>query len=163
MTYKLALRARAREKARFHAERSSGQRAGIHPGFDLRVGCALDQRLELFDGGAIGGEAGHAQHRGVAEKDLREGFADNGTDAEPRQPLRRVLTRRTAPEIAVHDEDARSRIPRVVEGVCRVGLAIVLEHVPFEPLKGDRLQEARRHDSIGIQIVAAQGKTPARD
>src|SRR5687767_2349336 len=38
----------------------------------------------------------------------------------------------------------------------RAGLAIVLEHMLFEPVERDGAQEARRHDAVGIDVLAAQ-------
>ncbi len=43
----------------------------------------------------------------------------------------------------------------------RIGGAIVLEHVPLEPFERHRAQEARRHDAVGVEVVAAEGKAAA--
>ena len=69
--------------------------------------------------GVVGREARHAEHRRVAEEDLGERLADDRRDAEPRQPLRRVLARRSAAEVAVDDEDRRAGVARIVERVRR--------------------------------------------
>jgi hypothetical protein len=45
----------------------------------------------------------------------------------------------------------------------RIGGAIVFEHVPFETLERHSPQEARRHDAIGVEIVAAQRQPAAGD
>ena len=80
--------------------------------------------------------------------------------------LRRVLARRAAAEVAVHDQHrraldtARRRTDAVVG---RRALAIVLEDVLLEPVEGDRAQEPRRDDAIGVDVVAAQRQRRARN
>ena len=65
----------------------------------LRVG---EQPLGI---GGVDGEARHADGQRVAEEDLGERLADDGSDAPAAQPLRRVLARRAAAEVAVDGED----------------------------------------------------------
>src|SRR5581483_12381316 len=72
------------------------------------------------------------------------------------QPLRRVLARRPAAEIPVDDKNRGAAVARVVERMRRVGRAVVLEDVPLEAFERHRLQEARRHDAVGVDVVAAQ-------
>ena len=79
------------------------------------------------------------------------------------QALRRVLARRAAAEVAVHDQDRRAGVARVVERMRGIGGAIVLEQVRLEPFEGDRAQKARRHDAIGVDVVAAQRQPAAGD
>jgi hypothetical protein len=43
----------------------------------------------------------------------------------------------------------------------RIGGAVVDEHVLLEALEGNRPKESRRHDSIGIDVVAAQRQPAA--
>ena len=54
-------------------------------------------------------------------------------------------------------------IAGVVERMPRVCGAIVFEHVPLEPFEGDGAQEPRRHDPVGVEVVAAKRKPAARD
>ena len=74
--------------------------------------------------------------------------------------LRRVLARRAAAEVAVHEQHGRARAARVVERVRaargRAGPAVVLEDVRLEAVEAHRAQEARRHDAVGVDVVAAQ-------
>src|SRR5437867_784682 len=44
-----------------------------------------------------------------------------------------------------------------------VGLPVVLEDVPLESLERDDLQIPRRHDAVGIDIVAAERDAVSRD
>ena len=52
---------------------------------------------------------------------------------------------------------------RVVERMRRRAGAIVLEHVPLEPLERRRAQEARGHDAVRVDVVAAQRQPAARN
>ena len=62
-------------------------------------------------------------------------------DAPAVQPLRRMLARRAAAEVRVHDQHRRALILRDVERMAVVrpdrGFAIVLEDVLLEPVEGD--------------------------
>src|SRR4051812_18058629 len=40
---------------------------------------------------------------------------------------------------------------------------VVLEHMLLEPFKGDRLQEPRRHDAIGVDVLAAHRQRASVD
>ncbi len=42
-------------------------------------------------------------------------------------------------------------------------LAVVFEDVRLEPLEADALQESRRHDPVGVDVVAAQREGAAAD
>ena len=111
--------------------------------------------------GRIDRQARHADGQRVAEEDLRERLADDGGDAPAAQPLRRVLARRSAAEVAVDDQDRGAGEARVVERMAaalpRRGGAIVLEDVRLEPLEADRLQEAGRHDPVGVDVLPGDG------
>ena len=96
---------------------------------------------------------------GRSPRTIRRSMARN---AGAREPLRRVLARRAAAEVRVDDEDRRAGVARIVERVLRVGGAIVLEQVPLEPLERHGSQEARRHDAIGVDVVAAQRQRRGR-
>ena len=48
-----------------------------------------------------------------------------------------------------------------VERVLWIGLAVVLEQVPLEPLERYGDEKAGRHDPIRVDVVAAQRKTAA--
>src|SRR6185369_6200383 len=91
-------------------------------------------------------------------------LADHRLDAEARQPLRRVLARRPAAEVRVHHENRRVLVAHVAEGMrAAVGAAVVREHVLREALEGDDLQVARRHDAVGVDVVAAEGNATSRN
>src|SRR5258706_9299208 len=45
----------------------------------------------------------------------------------------------------------------------RVGRAGVLEQVLFEVFERHRAQKTRRHDAVGVEVVAAQRQRAARD
>src|SRR5262249_47274939 len=51
----------------------------------------------------------------------------------------------------------------IVERMRRVGRAVVFEHVALEPFERNRLQKTRRHDAVGIDVIAAHRETPAAD
>src|SRR5689334_4844032 len=44
-----------------------------------------------------------------------------------------------------------------------VRLAVVLEHMVFEPFERDNLQIARRHDAVGVDVVAAKRNSASCD
>src|SRR5207245_10978665 len=98
----------------------------------------------------------------VAEEDLAEGAADDGTDAPAHQRLRGVLARGAAAEILTHDEHRRSFIYGRVERVLGVLLARVLEGVLAHALEGDLFEEARRDDAVGVDVVAGHRDAAAR-
>src|SRR5438128_2658206 len=74
-----------------------------------------------------------------------------------------MLPRRSASEVAVHDEDARAGIARIVEGMSRIRRPVVLEQMPLQPFECDGAQEPRRHDAVGIEVVTAERKRAAGD
>ena len=41
----------------------------------------------------------------------------------------------------------------------RIGFPIVLEQMPFEPFERDGDEKSRRHDAVGIDVVASQCET----
>src|SRR6476469_1765359 len=78
-----------------------------------------------------------------------------------------MLTRRTGPEIAIGDENGcallflfvkRVNAPRALRFQ-----TIVLEDVCVESLERDRLQETGRHDSIRVDVLAAERQRPSLD
>ena len=81
-----------------------------------------------------------------------------------REALRRVLARRPAAEVAVHEEHAprpRSAGRRTdARPACRARRAVVLEHVRLEAVEADGAQEPRRHDAVGVDVVARAAARP---
>src|SRR4051812_46116782 len=73
-----------------------------------------------------------------------------------------MLARRAAAEVRVDQQDRGALVARVVERMTRVGLLVVLEEMPLETLERDRHQKPRRHDAVGVDVVAAQRKPAAR-
>ncbi len=142
---------------------AGGDDASVHACVDERVGRALDERLQRVDGGVIRRKARNAQHRRIPLEDLGERLADDRGDPEARQALRRVLARRAAAEVPVHDEDRRALVSGIVERVRGVGRAVVFEQVLLEPFEGHGAQEPRRHDPIGVEVVAAERQAPTGD
>jgi hypothetical protein len=74
-----------------------------------------------------------------------------------------MLARRPAAEVRVDDEDRGAGEARIVERVARVGLAIVLEQVALEALERDGDEKSRRHDPIGVDVVASQRQASSVD
>ena len=66
------------------------------------------------------------------------------------QPKLRFTTRMEAP--AKRGSSNGWALPCLVRGG-----AVVLEDVPLEPLEADRLQEAGRHDPVGVDVLAGDG------
>jgi len=107
--------------------------------------------------------ADSTEHRGVPLEDLGERFTDRGANACPYEALRGVFARRPAAEVRVDDEDRGAGEARIVERVARVGLAIVLEQVALEALERDGDEKSRRHDPIGVDVVASQRQASSVD
>ena len=70
------------------------------------------------------------------------------------------------PKLLPTIEHARVAPVRIVERMqarrARAPRAIVFEDVRFEALERDGLQKPRRHDAIGVDVVAAQRRAPGR-
>jgi hypothetical protein len=86
------------------------------------------------------------------------------------QPLGRVLARRAAAEVAVDQQDRRLAVAAIVERVLRPGAvacsgsgALVFEEMMLESFEGHRAQEPRRHDAVGVDVVAPHGERGAFD
>ena len=82
--------AQRRGHRRRHPQRACGDDTGFNVGRNHDLWRAFDERLQQADRFPASHEARHAQHRGVALKDLGERFADDRPDAEPEQALWRV-------------------------------------------------------------------------
>ena len=54
-----------------------------------------------------------------------------------------------------------ARVTRVVEWMPEVGRAIVFEDVTLQTVEGHGLEEPRRHDPVGVDVVAVQRQAPA--
>jgi hypothetical protein len=135
------------------------------------LGCDVDRQLVLrigFDGrqerlgiARRNGHTRHAERDRVAKEDFRERFADHRPNTPALKGLRRVLARRATSEVAIDDQDAGAGVTRVRKRMHLAPfgqlLAIVLESVGLEPFEAHTLQEARRNDPIGIDVVAPQG------
>ena len=76
---------------------------------ELEPGLALAPRHQLGDRLGVDRDARDAERDAVAEEDLGERLADDRLDARApaHDRLRRVLARRAAAEVAVHEQDAR--------------------------------------------------------
>src|SRR5687767_3728905 len=79
-----------------------------------------------------------------------------------------MLARRATAEVAVDDEDRCAAVSGIVEWVGRAGLvtggrpfALVFEEIPLQPFERHCAQIARRHDTVGVDVVAAQRKRGA--
>src|SRR5215216_2669116 len=81
--------------------------------------------------------------------------------------LRRVLAGRAAAKVRVDDQNRGALVLAHVEGMAVVRmytfLAVVFEHVGFEPFEADAPEESGRHDPIGVDVVATQWQSPAAD
>src|SRR5207247_213019 len=75
---------------------------------------------------------------------------------------RGVLARGAAAEVLADDEHRGALVGLLVEGVLGVLLLGVLEGVLAHALEGDGLQEARRDDAVGVDVVAGDGDAAAR-
>ena len=109
-------------------------------------------------------DARHAERDGVAEEDLRERLARRrrgcprrwiacgACSREEPQPKFALTTSIDAPPIA--GSSKRDAVPaaRPAAGRPRTGV--------LEPVEGDRLQEPRRDDAVGVDVVAAQRAAP---
>ena len=135
-----------------------GVAADAHRQLETRVGLhGREQRLGILRAHR---EARHSQRDSISEKDFRKGLADDGANAPAPQRLRRMLARRSAAEIRVDDEDRGAGIPWIVERMPRIRGAVVLEQVPLEPVERHGAKEARRHDAIGVELVAPRRQRP---
>ena len=80
-----------------------------------------------------------------------------------------MLARRAASEVTVHHQNGGSGESGIVERMyagarCATAGALVLEYVAFEPLERNRAQEPRRHDAVGVDVIATHGqRTPFHD
>ena len=95
---------------------------------------------------------------GVALEDIRERSADYRPEAELRQRPRGVLARTAAAEIVARQQNFRVLSARRVED--EIGLRIALrviapvaEELLVEAFFRGGLQEARRNDLVGIDVV----------
>src|SRR5262249_40906321 len=79
------------------------------------------------------------------------------------QSLRGMLARRPAPEVRIHNQNRSAFVPVVIERMAGVSRPVVFEQMVLEAFKRDRSQEPRRHDPIGIEIVAAEGESSSGD
>src|SRR5204862_2107758 len=79
-----------------------------------------DGLLEPLDVLLRGAQAGDTEHHAVAEEDLAEGAADDGTDAPAHEGLGGVLARGAAAEVLTHDEHRRALVSLLVERVLGV-------------------------------------------
>ena len=110
------------------------------------------------------------RHGSPSATELPKKISENDSPTIARMPqranrLRRVLARRAAAEVGVHEQHRRAGVARIVErmrAAVRLGCAVVLEQVLLEPLERDDLQEPRRDDAIGVDVVAAQRQAACR-
>src|SRR5262249_40264500 len=109
-----------------------------------------------LDRRAIGCKARNTKHDRVPMEDLGKRLANDRPNAISHEPLRRVLARRSTPEVRIDDQHGGSGVSRVVEGVPSISFAIILEQVVFQPFKGDSSKKTRRHDAIRVDVVSAQ-------
>ena len=122
----------------------------------MTSGVLFDERLQLLDRFAVGGDARKPEQDRVPLEDLRERLADDGANAVTHQPLRRVLARRSAAEVPVDDQHRGARVTRIAERMLRVGFAVVFEEMLLEPVERDHPKIPGRHDPIGVDVVAAK-------
>ena len=70
------------------------------------------------------------------------------------------------PKFACANSNLRAAVSRVVERMRRAALGqlapIVLEDVILEAVERDGLEEPRRNDAVGVDVVAAQGNARGR-
>src|SRR5262245_25581083 len=159
-----AIRHGDREAGVAGGDASSGQiEDELEPGLSFTAAHQCGDRL------GVGGDARNAERLAVAGENLRERLPDDRLDsaAPPHDRLRRVLARRAAPEVAVHQQDARRPEARIVE---RVHLpsslrlrAVVLERGRAEALEDHALQEAGGDDPIGVDVMTADRDRRAVD
>ncbi len=106
------------------------------------AGRRIGNRHQPRDISGRRGDTRQADRHRVREKDLGERLADDRLDAAPPNRLRRVLARRSTPEVRVHQQHARVAPRGVVE---RMGHAarfdfatLVLEQMLLQALERDR-------------------------
>ncbi len=90
-----------------------------------------------------------------------------GVDAPALESLRRVLARRAAAEVRVHDQHRRALKAETSNGCRSIRMLPPLlrsssKTCCLEAVEGDRAEEPRRHDAIGVDVVAAQRHAAAR-
>src|SRR5712691_2560526 len=102
----------------------------------------------------------------VVEKDVGEGWRDDGPNAVVEQRPGCVLTRAAATEVPPHQQDLRAPVTRLVQRELRVepalrvvhpGLAAIevaprVEQVRPETGTVDRLEELLRDDDVGVDV-----------
>jgi len=100
----------------------------------------------------------------VATKDRSERKADDCLNAPLSESRNCMFTARAGTEVFVHHEDIAPLVGLVVEGMAPIKLsAIVLEDMVAETLEGHALEEPCRNDPVGIDVVAREMKSTARD
>ena len=126
-----------------------------------------DQRVDRL--GRAPSTHGQAERDRVAEEDLRERLADDGADPAAADRLRRVLARRAAAEIRVDDAGSPRRRSAGSENGCgsppcaSICARSSSNRCSSRPSNEIDLQEARRDDAIGVDVVAGQRQRRAAD
>src|SRR4026209_1728664 len=110
----------------------------------------------------VDGQARDAEHGADAEEDLGERTADDGADAPLLEGLGRVLARGAAAEVQAGHQHRGPFVRLLVERMLGIVLARVLEGVQAQPLVGHRLEEPRRDDPIGVDVVARHRNASSR-
>ena len=111
-----------------------------------------------------GGEAGDAQGEAIAVEDFGETLPNHGAYPPAHQGLGSVLAAGAAAEIAVHQQQARPLVVRLIEGMGSLELdPVVGKHLLAKAFKGDALEEAGRDDPVGVDVIAAQHQGAAFD
>src|ERR1022692_2790034 len=99
-------------------------------------------------------------------EDIGEAGADHRAEAPLRQRPRSVLARAAAAEIVACQQHLRALDLRLVEDEIRIRIPLrivppVVEELLVEALLGGSLQEARRNDLVGIDVVEGERQNPA--
>ena len=94
----------------------------------------------------------------VALEDVREGSADHGAESELGECPRSMLAGTAAAEVVAGQQNLDTQRPRLIQDEIRLRISFrivapVVEKLLVQPFLGDRFQEPRRDDLIGVDVV----------
>ena len=132
---------------------------------DLGGGILLHGGRNPGDVLAPSTEAGEPERGAVAEEDLSVALGDHGAYAEFLEGLRSMLAGGAAAKIGTREQNGSALETGLIERMRLVRAVGVLAHVVkeefAEAVEGDALHEARRDDTVGVDIVTRDSDGPA--
>src|SRR5574341_2142402 len=108
-------------------------------------------------------QAGEAEGGAVSEEDFRERLAHDSLDAPTSQAFWGMFSGGAGAEVPAHHQNRGPLVVGLIKRMIRRLASVVGEHVPLEPLEGDTLQVAGRHDPVGVDVVAGKWDAASDD